>query len=766
MTVSITLFAHNLTAYASAVSMLEVTGKAAVVHPTGTGKSFIAFKLVEDHSEKIFLWLSPSEYIFKTQVEAVQREDPSLRLDNVTFYTYAKLIYWTDAEFEVVAQEKPDYIILDEYHRGGAPEWEKSLRRLLDVCQGAKLLGLSATNVRYLDNRRDMAQELFDGCIASELSLGEAIAQHILPSPKYVVALYQYDQEIARYQKRVSRMAAGTQEEAQKILDALKRSLDKADGLDKIFAKHLPSNARLIVFCVNQEHMEQMRTEAEHWFQGLDPEMHIYCVYSDNPEADGNFEAFKQDGSDHLRLLFCINMLNEGIHVKDLDGVIMLRPTISPIIYKQQLGRALSAGSSRTPLVFDIVNNFDGLYSVGAIEEEMAHALRIFPNGEADVWEKTGFTLIDEVREARQLFRQLDQALSSGWEIYFAAAKEYFNENGNLDVRKRYVTESGLPLGMWLQTQRRVYNGAASGSLSPAQIMRLESIGMVWDNRLEFSWNRQFQAAQTYFETHGDLLIPVKYVTQDGEKLGQWIMNQRWSRKNGKLSQKQIDQLDSIGMVWVCADEKWDANYLEAVRYFNRVGNLLVPRLYVTETGVRLGAWLGEMNRIYTGRHPGAAHLTGDQIRRLEAIGMVWGDRNEMRWQNAYHHAKRYYESHGDLNVPPDYIASDGTRLGKWITNQRASRKNQTRGKLDSQRIAQLDEIGMDWRLEDPWEYRYQLAVQYRKKQGNLDIPADYKTPEGIWLGKWLSRQKVLIEKGETLGSDREEKLSKLLMES
>lgn len=749
---SIELFAHNLTAYASAVSMLASAGKAAVIHPTGTGKSFIAFKLVEDNPGKKFLWLSPSEYIFKTQVEAVLREAPAFGLGDVTFYTYAKLTYLSDAFFGGISQEKPDYIILDEYHRGGALEWEKSLRKLLDACEGAKLLGLSATNIRYLDNRRDMAEELFDGYIASELSLGEAIVRHILPSPKYVVALYQYDQEIFRYQKRVSRMAAGAQEEAQKILDALKRSLDMADGLDKIFAKHLRPNARMIVFCANQEHMEAMRLEAGTWFQALDPDMHIYCVYSDNPEADSNFEQFKKDNSDHLRLLFCIDMLNEGIHVADLDGVIMLRPTISPIIYKQQLGRALSAGSSKTPLVFDIVNNFDGLYSVGAIEDEMAHALRIFPNGEGSVWEETGFTLIDEVREARQLFRQLDQALSSGWEIQFAAAKAYYETHGNLDVPKKYITEEGLSLGMWLQTQRRVYSGTVSGKLTNAQIARLEAIGMTWDNRMELSWNRYFQTAKTYFETYGDLLVPARFLCPDGKNLGKWIVNQRQAKKDGKLSRDQIEQLSSIGMVWNCADEKWETNYLEALRYFNREGNLLVPRKYITESGVRLGAWLGQMTRIYAEKQKGAAPLSQEQIQRLEAIGMVWGDRNEGQWQKAYVQAKQYFEKHGNLNVPLDYTAPDGTKLGKWVSTQRANRKSKKDqgNRLTPQRIALLDELGMDWRLEDPWEHRYELAVQYRETNGSLNIPAGYKTLDGIWLGNWLRRQKALLKKGDT----------------
>lgn len=69
---AIQLFAHNEKAYRQAMAMLENCGKAAIVHPTGTGKSYIAFKLIEDHPDERVVWLSPSEYIFKTQTENVQ----------------------------------------------------------------------------------------------------------------------------------------------------------------------------------------------------------------------------------------------------------------------------------------------------------------------------------------------------------------------------------------------------------------------------------------------------------------------------------------------------------------------------------------------------------------------------------------------------------------------------------------------------------------------------------------------------------------------
>ena len=65
--------------------MMEQYGKAAIVHPTGTGKSYIAFKLIEDNPEKVVIWLSPSEYIFKTQLESLKRNDPDFPLANVHF---------------------------------------------------------------------------------------------------------------------------------------------------------------------------------------------------------------------------------------------------------------------------------------------------------------------------------------------------------------------------------------------------------------------------------------------------------------------------------------------------------------------------------------------------------------------------------------------------------------------------------------------------------------------------------------------------------
>ena len=204
--VALRLFEHNEKAYHAAVRMMDQYGKVAIVHPTGTGKSYIAFKLIEDNPEKVVIWLSPSEYIFKTQLESLKRNDPDFPLANVHFYTYAKLMCCTQTQLDEIAAQKPAYIILDEFHRAGAECWGESTVALLKLCPDAKLLGLTATNIRYLDNNRDMAEELFDGHTASDMTLGEAVVRGILPAPKYVTTVYQYQKALAKYQARVDNL--------------------------------------------------------------------------------------------------------------------------------------------------------------------------------------------------------------------------------------------------------------------------------------------------------------------------------------------------------------------------------------------------------------------------------------------------------------------------------------------------------------------------------------------------------------------------------
>ena len=764
------LFEHNTRAYQAVVRMLARYGKAAVVHPTGTGKSYIAFKLIEDHPDAAVLWLSPSEYIFKTQLESLQKQDPDFPLANVRFYTYAKLICCTAEQLAEVAALHPAYIIMDEFHRAGAERWGESVRKLLELCPDAKLLGLTATNIRYLDNNRDMAEELFDGHVASEMTLGEAIVRGILPAPKYVTTVFRYQNELAKYQARVDSLRSpGVQDANQKYLDVLRRALEQADGLDRVFAHHITEKCgKYIVFCSGKEHMDEMLSHVPEWFTGVNAKVKTYSTYASDPDASREFAAFKADGSGALKLLFCIDMLNEGVHVEGISGVILFRPTVSPIIYKQQIGRALTAGCTKTPLILDVVNNFEGLCSISGLQSEMTAAVqRLYANGERDRIVTERFEVIEQVQDCRVLFEQLQSSLSSTWDHYFSEASIYYAQYGDLNVPLRYRTPAGLSLGEWVQTQRSIRKGREKyGSLTPQQIERLDSIGMVWETRAETAWARGLEAAKRYRQEYGDLQVPAGYKDETGFALGNWIGNTRSRYRSGGLEQNQIDELNALGMVWNSVDARWERFYAEAALYYERYGNLDFVKRYVTESGIRLGPWLKNQRAVYL-----KGELSPDKIQRLEAIGMEWDGRNDRQWRQAYEAARQYFQKHGDLEVPYDYTTPDGLRLGQWVVRQRMAYKGRfsdkdkvNRKTLSPERKKLLDELKMDWREKDSWQRNFEALLAYQKEHGTLIVPAFYKTADGCWLNRWFCTQRQrLRDAPEKLTPDQRHKLERLL---
>lgn len=737
----IDLFEHNQKAYDSAVSLLSETGKAAVIHPTGTGKSLIAFKLCTDNPDKIICWLSPSEYIFKTQLENLAKVSDGWQPENIRFYTYARLMNLTEDE---LADIRPDYIVLDEFHRCGAKEWGKGVAALLGLYGTVPVLGLSATNIRYLDNQRDMADELFDGNIASEMTLGEAIVRGILAAPKYVLSVFSYKQQLETYKRRVRQTKnKAVRDTAEQYLDALRHALEKAEGLDTVFAKHMTERTgKYIVFCTDSEHMRQMSAKAGEWFAKVDKEPHIYTVYSEDPLADKSFRAFKADtDTEHLKLLYCIDALNEGVHVDDVSGVILLRPTISPILYKQQIGRALAAGKKENPVIFDIVLNIENLYSIGAIEEEMQLAMTYYrSHGLADDIVNEYFQVIDEVRDCKELFDKLDDVLTASWDMMYDMACRYRAEHGNLEIPYKYKTPEGYSLGNWILTQKRVRAGEQFGILTEERIAKLDALGMTWGSYRDHAWERNFAAAKDYYETYGNLAVTASYVTESGLHLGNWIAGLRSARKNAAwrryLTPERIKLLDEIGMIWDVPDHLWQQYYAACTVYYKEHGNLDIPLPYVTADGIRLGKWIHNIrsvrktaNRSYT--------LSSEQIKALDELDMLWDRKNDRLWEKGYRKAMQYRKEFGNLEVPSAYQTSDGYRLGAWISEQRQ------KPNLSEHRKQRLDALGMRWKKPDSWEIRYTLAKDFYKTHGHLNMPASYKA-DGIWLAKWLNEQRQI----------------------
>ena len=230
------LYPHNQEAYESMCRLLGDTGKACIVHPTGTGKSYIGFKYAFDHPDERILWLSPSDCILAEQRANLPADDSFPA--NMLAMTYSKLL--ADAKNCRPMPEGVDTIIFDEFHRCGAEKWSEGIAELLASNPQSKKIGLSATPIRFSDEGRNMADEMFDGNVASEITLAEAWILGILPKPVYVTSIYSAPEELESMNVRIEQVKdAGEKSTLRRRYNKLRRRLMDAGGIPSIIAKHL-----------------------------------------------------------------------------------------------------------------------------------------------------------------------------------------------------------------------------------------------------------------------------------------------------------------------------------------------------------------------------------------------------------------------------------------------------------------------------------------------------------------------------------------------
>lgn len=275
------------------------------------------------------------------------------------------------------------------------------------------------------------------------------------------------------------------------------------------------------------------------------------------------------------------------------------------------------------------------------------------------------------------------------------------------------------------------------------------------------SWKEHYEEARKYYFSNGNLQVPREYV-ENGINLGLWIHDLRKNMKKGTLplSQKQINQLEQIGMIWDIYENTWDTMYEEAKEYFDKFGSLEVPKTYKCSVENNLYHWINEQRKKYVKNL-----LEQSKIDLLEKIGMVWTPISS-RWDIMYGLAKQYYEKNGDLLVPIK-TTIDGNSLGNWISVQRKkyNNPNEKTGKLSEEQIQRLDAIGMIWDApEEEWLQMYKLCQEYHRIHGNLRVNRNYVI-DGVKLGVWIGQQRVKFNRGdESISEERIQKLNNLGM--
>lgn len=518
----INLYEHNLETYEKIKNILHSNNKTCVIQPTGTGKSYLILKLIEDYSEqnRDIIVIEPQKYIFNQLKEKMDKY--GLLGDNVKFITYSALGKMDDEKLK--GYNLPAIVMVDEMHRAGAPKWNVGLLKMLDVFPtDCKYVGFSATPIRFLDGKRNMAEELFNGCIANEIGLADAILNRILPLPRYIAGLYTYDNEVNAITRKIENSRNPDEEKKQLLEEVLimKKNLDKSNGVSAIFKKYIDGNkGKYVAFCRNINHLKLMQSCLEQWFSEAGIPCNFYEVHCKNPEKDKQFNAFMNDTG--LAVCLSVAILAEGVH--GIDGVILLRDTISPNLYYQQIGRAFSVDMDTVPIIFDLVANCESIMDCnlkndllstidkrdnGKINEEICvdgwqYSDTINNLNDCDIKEITkedieSFFVLDQVIDAVNAFKEIKNRIvgNSNWgqriNVFYKNALLYKEKYGHLNIKLNDVLDNGYNIGRIYDTLKQDYK---KNRLTDNEIMQLTDVGISLKDTLTLNWNRNISLAK------------------------------------------------------------------------------------------------------------------------------------------------------------------------------------------------------------------------------------------------------------------------------
>lgn len=319
--------------------------KALVVAATGTGKTYLAAFDSKDYARILFV--AHREEIIKQAQKSFKNVSP----DKTSGFFYNKsketdkdIIFalvqslGRESNIKQFRKDEFDYIIIDEFHHAVANNY----KRILDYFTPQFLLGLTATPER-LDNKDVFA--LCDYNNVYEIRLKEAINKGFLSPFRY----YGIYDDTLDYDQINLRNGKYDEKELEEKLMINKR----AELVLNHYHKY--NFSRTIAFCASRNHAEYM---AECFTHHDIPSAAVYS--GDQGEYTENRQnAIEKLKNNELKVLFTVDMFNEGVDIPTIDSVLFLRPTESPTIFLQQLGRGLRIAENKKFLtVLDFIGNY------------------------------------------------------------------------------------------------------------------------------------------------------------------------------------------------------------------------------------------------------------------------------------------------------------------------------------------------------------------------------------------------------------------------
>ncbi|MGW4196106.1 DUF3427 domain-containing protein [Streptomyces sp. NPDC005004] len=323
-----------------------------LVAATGTGKTVMAaldyrgLRKKSDDGPPKLLFVAHRKEILKQSLRTYREV-----LDDASFgellhggqdprewnHVFASVQSLNVQRLEQLAPDHFDVIVIDEFHHATASTY----RRVIDHFKPKELLGLTATPERM--DGRNVQDEFFDGRIAAEMRLWEALENDLLCPFHYFGVPDGTDLTNLQWQKgsytdqELDKVYTGNHARARIVVKQIQ---------DKV--SH-PGSMRALGFCVTKAHARFMANFfREAGFQAV-------ALDSDSP-ADVRAQALTDLRDGKLQVIFSVDLFNEGLDIPDVDTLLLLRPTNSATVFLQQLGRGLRRTESKPVLtVLDFI---------------------------------------------------------------------------------------------------------------------------------------------------------------------------------------------------------------------------------------------------------------------------------------------------------------------------------------------------------------------------------------------------------------------------
>lgn len=352
-----------------------------------------------------------------------------------------------------------------------------------------------------------------------------------------------------------------------------------------------------------------------------------------------------------------------------------------------------------------------------------------------------------ERRKGRLTLEQIDlldrirftwDPYSTEWRTNYVALAEYKAKHGNCEVPGK--SREYPVLGRWVKQQRSLN---ARGELSEERVTLLNRIGFDWEARIG-TWDQRFRELCAFKERFGNTRVPVKW--KDSPILGNWAAAQRYKYRQGRVSARHVELLNSIQFEWevpraIPDAADWDEKLARFIKYREETG-----RTDFTRNDLEVRSIAGWVQAQRAARRAGK--LDPERERRLAEIGFPWDSTtpgSEAHWRRRAEELRVYAQTHGTALVAATDKATRG--LKEWVALQRSLRR---RGRLSEQRIQLLDSIGFIWEPKRArrkmsadaaadgasWSEMRAALVSYFKLHGNCHVPDSWSANPA--LARWV----------------------------